>query len=163
MVSVTSKAVAKKATAKKKTSAKKKANNTQVHEEAILTAATELEDLYKKQAALKKKMTPIAAAIKEQEEIIQHSSNELYGADDKVTIEGDELAVVLGARGKSTLVTDLVAALKMLDKVKKGLSTEIISLPIGKLKEYLNPIELDQVTETIQEGKRSIKIEPREG
>lgn len=77
---------------------------------------------------------------------------------------GFELDGTLGTakmskRYKVRTVAQPEAAVKLLNKVKKGLGWELISIPLGKLDAYLTPAECAEVIAS-KDGERTVEIVP---
>ena len=62
------------------------------------------------------------------------------------------------AKGMARDITNKSVALKMLEKVKKGLAMELAKIGLGDLDKYLTPDQLEKVTKSEQRNARRKKI-----
>lgn len=84
------------------------------------------------------------------------ADTEIKGANDTITVTGERHIVKVGAKGKSRTITDLKRISKMMGK---KVFMSICSVTLSNVDKYLTPDQVAEVTESKQEGARSIKVE----
>lgn len=115
----------------------------------------EIEARQKVIKALQKELQPYAEKMKTLEAMV--SAIEGYGADETFEQTGAVFAAMVGKRHVVRTVFDPQLAIKMLNKVEKGIAWKVISVPLGKLDAYLTPMQKEQVI-TVSRGERSVVI-----
>ena len=104
-------------------------------------------DLAQTLAAKHKELEPlIAEALQAKTEMLEFV--ELFQpADQEITHVGKRFIVVLGMKGATTTLINKEQAKQYLEDNKTGLFQSLATIPIGKLKEYLTPEQVAEVTE----------------
>ncbi len=105
--------------------------------------------------ALAKELAPYAEKMKALVALV--SGIEGHAADETFKLQGAAFAAVIGKRCTVRTVTDPKLAVKLLNKVDKGLAWAIITVPLGKVDQYLRPTEKLQVL-TVDRGDRPVTI-----
>jgi hypothetical protein len=85
------------------------------------------------------------------------------GRDPDETFEqaGEKFVAAVGKQVNVRTVTDAQLAVKLLNKAEKGIGWKLISVPLGKLDQYLTPEERTQVLK-VDRGERSVTITKKE-
>lgn len=122
---------------------------TLVDEYVLLTRKLE-----KAQAKLKPYLEKISAMENQFSEAVEESAE----AADEFTLQGVKFDIEYTAKGMARDITNKSAALKMLEKVKKGLAMELAKIGLGDLDKYLTPDQLAKVTKSEQRNARRKKI-----
>ena len=78
-------------------------------------------------------------------------------ADDTFQYQGTQFIAMVGKRGVVRRVTNPALAIKLLNKVEKGIAWQVISVPLGKLNAYLTPEQRAQVI-AVDRGDRPVTI-----
>ena len=132
----------KKAKAKAKAKASGKARVTPIE----LDKVDQYVNLDRKIAAAEAKLKPYKAKRDELNvELLEFVDATTKPLETK-TLEGEEFSIEFSAKGKTTDITDKIAAAKMLEKVKKGLAMELATFGITALKDYLTPEQMKEIS-----------------
>lgn len=81
-----------------------------------------------------------------------------FAAESKTTLVGENYSAEVGAKGNSTIITDMEQAQKTLEQVEEGLFLLLAKVGITELRQYLTPKQLEKITETNRTGKRRVKV-----
>ncbi len=114
--------------------------------------------LTKKLAKAMDKLKPYLEKISGLEKQFSDAVDESAEAADEFTLEGVKFNIDYTAKGMAREITNKGAALKMLEKVKKGLAMELAKIGLGDLDKYLTPDQLKKVTKSEQRNARRKKI-----
>ena len=74
----------------------------------------------------------------------------------ELAVEGGDVVMKIGKEAEETTVTNPAAALRMLETVQTGLGYSLIRFSITDLREALNRVEFNAITETHFTGKRRV-------
>ncbi len=110
--------------------------------------------LAKAQEKLKPYLDKLASLDKQFSDAVEESAE----AADEFTLEGVKYKIEYTAKGMARDITNKSVALKMLEKVKKGLAMELAKIGLGDLDKYLTPDQLEKVTKSEQRNARRKKI-----
>ena len=80
-----------------------------------------------------------------------------YGPDETFELHGAAFTAAIGKRYVVRTVTNPQLAIKLLNKAKKGIGWQVVTVPLGKLDAYLTPEDKAQVIK-VDRGERSITI-----
>ncbi len=114
--------------------------------------------LTKKLAKATEKLKPYLEKISTMEKQFSDAVDESAEAADEFTLEGVKFNIEYTAKGNARDITDKITALKMLEKVKKGLAMELAKIGLGDLDKYLTPDQLAKVTKSEQRNARRKKV-----
>jgi hypothetical protein len=104
------------------------------------------------------KLAPYKLALKQLTELV--TAIEGHEPEDTFTQEGEVFEAKVGKQTKVRLVMDVKQAIALLNKAKKDIGYELVTVPLGKIDQYLTPEEAEQVIKTSW-GDRSVKISKR--
>ena len=101
------------------------------------------------------KLAPYKLALKQLTDLV--TAIEGHEPEDTFTQEGEAFEAKVGKQTKVRLVMDVKQAIALLNKAKKGVAYEVVSVPLGKIDQYLTPDEKDTVLKDVW-GERSVTI-----
>jgi len=131
---------------------------TKTAENVVGVLVDRLGKLTEKMIPLQDQLSPLTQAATDIEDQIRALVDELTAEDTKCKRKGNVYEAEISAKGRQTQVTDMAAAVALLEAVEEGLTQLVMKLPMTELKNYLNKKQLDTVTETNYVSKRRIKI-----
>ena len=85
------------------------------------------------------------------------SALEGHGPDETFEVKGELFTAAVGKRYMVRTVINPQLAIKLLNKVNKGIAWKVITVPLGKLDAFLTPDQKAQVIK-VDRGERSIVI-----
>jgi hypothetical protein len=80
-----------------------------------------------------------------------------YGPDETFELHGDAFTAAVGKRYVVRMVTNPQLAIKLLNKAKKGIAWQVVTVPLGKLDAYLTPEDKAQVIK-VDRGERPLVV-----
>jgi hypothetical protein len=104
------------------------------------------------------KLVPYKLALKQLTELV--TAIEGHEPEDTFTQEGEAFEAKVGKQTKVRLVMDVKQAIALLNKAKKDVAYEVVSVPLGKIDQYLTPDEATKVLKVVW-GERSVAISKR--
>ena len=102
------------------------------------------------------KIKPLQNSVTVMEIGILVAVDEVVDPSQKITLTGNEHELKLGAKGRSTHITNMELAVDLLGE---ELFLKLANITMKDLKAYLTPEQLEQVTATKYATKRRVKIE----
>ena len=105
--------------------------------------------------ALQNRLQPYAEKMKALVALI--SGMDDHAADETFKLDGTTFTADIGKRCIVRTVTNPALAVKLLNKVEKGVGWGVVTVPLGKLDLYLSPAEKSRVL-TVARGDRSVTI-----
>lgn len=137
---------------------KSKKGKTKKAVEGIIAKINELGDIYKV-------MKPVADALKDHQKDWKPVFSEVQdfvdtdnAADKEVTVKTDKYAATFTPHGNMSKCSDPKKAYNMLNKVQAGLGVELMTFPVGELKKYLTPAQMEQVVTMERSKARSVTV-----
>jgi hypothetical protein len=120
----------------------------------------EVEKVAKLIKAEAKKLEPYKHAMQELTALV--TAVEGRSHDEEFAQVGAIFEAKVGKRTKVRSVIDVQKAIVLLNKAKKGVAYEVVTVPLGKIDAYLTPDEAQQVLKT-DWGDRSVTITKKVG
>lgn len=141
-----------------KKAAKKLKKATKIKVAGIVEKLNALGDAYIEMHPVSEKLKGLTKAWKPLFSEVQDFVDEDNARDKEVILKSDRYAATFTAHGNMAACTDAKLAYNMLNKVQKGLGIELMSFPVGELKKYLTPAQMDRVVTMTRSKARSVKV-----
>ncbi len=104
------------------------------------------------------KLAPYKLALKQLTELVTAIEGREH--DEEFAQIGNEYQAWIGKQTRIRDVVNVKQAIALLNKAKNDVAYELVTVPLGKIDQYLTPEEAEQVIKTTW-GDRSVKISKR--